>query len=246
MWWKQPWTERRLPNNCTVDVLSISKTCRSSAWWKLFEHFFRKLQLFKKDENTIMWEKGFNILQNIKNRCVIQHDSPKWPEYITKHTINKLNTYTENRKKRASSKEEEILLTLKGTHFWSLKKLMLLFWAVANIMMNNMAQSLKIFETKQLFMLNLLQSLTSCIFIRFNENFFKDQSVDSGFNIISSLSLGKDDIINRCKFGNDGFIPPSSRSTLVSLKMICRRNIIVILPRPLQPTLLLILFYFSN
>ncbi len=32
--------------------------------WKLF---FRELQLFKNNENTTMWKKGFEILQKIEN-----------------------------------------------------------------------------------------------------------------------------------------------------------------------------------
>jgi hypothetical protein len=36
-------------------------------------------------------KRGFEILQNVENRKVLQHDAPKLQDFILQHSINKLN-----------------------------------------------------------------------------------------------------------------------------------------------------------
>jgi hypothetical protein len=77
------------------------------SYWNLF---FRELQLFKKNKNPF-GKKGFIILQNVENRHALQYDIPKWTEYITKHTINKLDTDSKIRKRGYHQMQRRILLT---------------------------------------------------------------------------------------------------------------------------------------
>jgi hypothetical protein len=43
------------------------------SYWKLF---YRDLRKFKRNEMTTMWKKGFEILENIENRPVLQRGTP--------------------------------------------------------------------------------------------------------------------------------------------------------------------------
>ena len=83
----------------------------NESYWNLF---FRERQLFKKNEKTTMWEKGFDILQNIENRHVLQCNPPKRQDHIMKNTINKLGTDIKQKKKGTLSPEENDIADIKG------------------------------------------------------------------------------------------------------------------------------------
>ena len=61
---------------------------KSSKSMELAETLFQELKLSKKNENTKMWKKRFKLLQNTENPQLLQCNSPKRLDYITKHTIN--------------------------------------------------------------------------------------------------------------------------------------------------------------
>jgi hypothetical protein len=81
------------------------------SYWNLFQ---RELFLFKRNEKTKMWKKGFEILQNIENRHLLQSDTPKQLDYITKYTINKLDTGGKPKKKNSTSKDDKIISDIQG------------------------------------------------------------------------------------------------------------------------------------
>ena len=65
---KHSWTMRRLSKNCTLmfyPYQTADDIQWSGSYWKLLN---RRLQLFKKGQETIMRKKEFEILQNIENR----------------------------------------------------------------------------------------------------------------------------------------------------------------------------------
>ena len=55
--------------------------------WKLFN---RELQLFRKGQETIMWKKRFEILQNMENRK-FSNGTLQVQDVITRNTTNKLD-----------------------------------------------------------------------------------------------------------------------------------------------------------
>jgi hypothetical protein len=61
-----------------------------------------------------MWKKGFDILQNIDNRRVLQCHPPKRQGHVTKNTINKLDTDSKQKKKAISSDEEKDSADIEG------------------------------------------------------------------------------------------------------------------------------------
>jgi hypothetical protein len=71
-------------------------TIIDSSYWKLF---FRELQLFKKNEKTNMWKKGFKILKNNENWQLLQCNTQMRTDYITKHTINKFDFEIKSKRK---------------------------------------------------------------------------------------------------------------------------------------------------
>jgi hypothetical protein len=85
--------------------------------------------------------KGFEILQNTKNRCVLQCDTPKRPHHITKHTINELDTDSKHRKNWASSNEEKDIADIKGWTFSMFQEWISLLWAVTGITTNSITQT---------------------------------------------------------------------------------------------------------
>jgi len=79
-------------------------------YWNLFQ---RELFLFKWNEKTTIWKKGFEILQNIENRRLLQCDTPKQLDYITKYTINKLDT-DGKQKKNSTIKDDKVITDIQG------------------------------------------------------------------------------------------------------------------------------------
>ena len=61
-----------------------------------------------------MWKKGFDILQNIENRCVLVGHPPKRQDRIRKNTINKLDTDIKQKKNGNSSPEEKDIADIRG------------------------------------------------------------------------------------------------------------------------------------
>ena len=74
--------------------------------WKLFE---RELDLFNNGENTTMWTKGFEILQNIEDRKAMQQDVEKRKDEVTRSTKNRLELHKIkiNRKKKKTKPLED-------------------------------------------------------------------------------------------------------------------------------------------
>ena len=81
------------------------------SYWNLFQ---RELFLFKRNEKTTMWKKGFEILQNIENRRLLQRDTPKQLDYITKYTVNKLDTDGKPKKKNSTIKDDKVITDIQG------------------------------------------------------------------------------------------------------------------------------------
>lgn len=81
------------------------------SYWNLFE---RELFLFKRHENTTMWKKGFEILQNIENRRLLHRDTPKQPDHITKFTVNKLDTDSKPKKKNSTLQDDKVISDIQG------------------------------------------------------------------------------------------------------------------------------------
>lgn len=116
MWWKYPWTERRLSNNSIVDVYLFQKLDNlllDRSCWNVSSENFNYSKRMKKLPSRV---KGSDILKNIESRSVIQCDIPKRLDYIAKHTINKLHTESKNRKRGVLVWRDKILLTKKGQH----------------------------------------------------------------------------------------------------------------------------------
>ena len=61
-----------------------------------------------------MWKKGFEILQNIENHCLLQCDTPKRLDYVTKYTINKLDTNGKSQNRNATTEEEKNFADISG------------------------------------------------------------------------------------------------------------------------------------
>jgi hypothetical protein len=81
------------------------------SYWNLFQ---RELFLFKRNENTTMWKKGFEILQNIKNWHLLQRDTPQQLDYITKYTVNKLDTEGKPKKKNSTIEDDKVITDIQG------------------------------------------------------------------------------------------------------------------------------------
>ena len=81
------------------------------SYWNLFQ---KELFLFKRKENTTMWKKGFEILQNIENRRLLHRDTPKQHDYITKFTVNKLNTDHKPKKKNSTLEDDKVISDIQG------------------------------------------------------------------------------------------------------------------------------------
>jgi hypothetical protein len=87
---------RRLHQDYTPNVLLLSNYIKYSidgSYWKIFH---RELLLCHRVEDTILWKRGFKVLQNIENRNILQCDAPKVKEVVTRNTINKLDTNSES------------------------------------------------------------------------------------------------------------------------------------------------------
>ena len=56
------------------------------------------------ENKTTMWIKGFEIFQNIEKRQLLQHDTPKQLDFITKYTVNKLDTDCKSKKSKSKKK----------------------------------------------------------------------------------------------------------------------------------------------
>ena len=48
--------------------------------------FWHNLKLYRKDEPTIFWKKGFQILQNIQDRMTLDQNMKRAKDFITNHT----------------------------------------------------------------------------------------------------------------------------------------------------------------
>ena len=83
----------------------------NGSYWNLFQ---KELFLFKRDENTTMWKKGFEILQNIENRHLLQRDTPKQLDCITKYTVNKLDTDGQPKEKNSTIKDDKVISDIQG------------------------------------------------------------------------------------------------------------------------------------
>ena len=81
------------------------------SYWKIF---YRELCLFKRNKTTTIWKKGFETLQNIENCHLLQHDAPKRLDYVTKYTINKLDTNGKSKNRNATTEEEKNIADIPG------------------------------------------------------------------------------------------------------------------------------------
>jgi hypothetical protein len=90
-------------NDCDENTQDMREDIQfQGSYWKLF---FSELTKFKRNENTTMWLKGFEILQNIDHRQAMQSDIPKHTDYITKNTFNKLDTEGTSSNKMKSNED---------------------------------------------------------------------------------------------------------------------------------------------
>ena len=81
------------------------------SYWNLFQ---RELFLFNQNENTTMWKNGFEILQNIENCRLLECDTPKQLDYITKYTVNKLDTEDKPKKKNSTNQDDKVITDIQG------------------------------------------------------------------------------------------------------------------------------------
>ncbi len=61
-----------------------------------------------------MRKKGFEILQNIQNQRLLQHDTPKQLDYITKYTVNKLDSDGKPKKKISAIENDKVITDIQG------------------------------------------------------------------------------------------------------------------------------------
>ncbi len=61
-----------------------------------------------------MWKKGFEILQNIENRHLLQCDTPKQLDYITKYIVIKLDTEGKPKKKNSTNLDDKVITDIQG------------------------------------------------------------------------------------------------------------------------------------
>ncbi len=61
-----------------------------------------------------MWKKGFKILQNIKNQCLLWLVIPKRLDQVTNYTVNKLDTDGKSKEKKATREEGKDLIDIQG------------------------------------------------------------------------------------------------------------------------------------
>ena len=61
-----------------------------------------------------MWTRGFDILQNIENRKVLQHDTPKIKDIVKRNIINKLDTDSKHSKDKQTSSDIKDIPDIDG------------------------------------------------------------------------------------------------------------------------------------
>ena len=59
-------------------------------------------------------KRGFEIFQNIENHHLLQCDTPKWLDYITKYTVDKLDTNGKSKKRSRAMEEEKNIANIPG------------------------------------------------------------------------------------------------------------------------------------
>jgi hypothetical protein len=64
---------------------SIEDIKLNGSHWQLFH---RELMLYRRGKPTSMWAEGFEILQNIENRKMLQSDGGRIVDEITEKTKN--------------------------------------------------------------------------------------------------------------------------------------------------------------
>ena len=65
-------------------------------------------------KKTHMWTRGFDILGNIKNRKVPQHDTLTIKDIVTRNTINKLDTDSKHSKDKQTSLDIKDIADIDG------------------------------------------------------------------------------------------------------------------------------------
>ena len=65
-------------------------------------------------EMTTISKKGFEILRNIENCRLLQRDTPKRQDYVTKYSINKLDTNGKSINGMQQVKRRKTLPTFQG------------------------------------------------------------------------------------------------------------------------------------
>ena len=56
---------------------------KRGSYWTMFLH---NLKLYRREEKTTFWKKGFQILQNIQDRMTLDHKMKRAKDFITNHT----------------------------------------------------------------------------------------------------------------------------------------------------------------
>jgi hypothetical protein len=70
--------------------------------------------VIQKGQHTFMWNRGFEILQNIQNRKGLQGGTPKMEDIITRNTVNKLGTDSKSSKHKDTSPDKKDTTDVDG------------------------------------------------------------------------------------------------------------------------------------
>ena len=54
------------------------------------------------------------LLTPIENRRLLHHDTPKQHDYITKYTVNKLDTDSKPKKKNSTLEDDKVISDIQG------------------------------------------------------------------------------------------------------------------------------------
>ena len=61
-----------------------------------------------------MWKRGFEIQQNIENRKILQCDTPKVKDIVTRNTIDKLETDLKSSKTKETYTDVKDIINMEG------------------------------------------------------------------------------------------------------------------------------------
>ena len=64
--------------------------------------------------HNYLFGSSVEIFQNIENRHLLQRNTPKQLDYITKYTVNKLNTEGKPKKKNSTIQDDKVITDVQG------------------------------------------------------------------------------------------------------------------------------------